>query len=400
MTTGTTGTSGAPSSGFVGSRSYRNWVGADGKFEVYEGFNRPKWNSYTTTDCRLLASGGKIGYYCPKGGGHVIQYAVPYSYYHNSVTGSNLPAFSTSDRNSLLAKIATASKESAFYAPNALAQPTKIVDMCVQNLGRLGRSFMALRHGDFVTAARQLGATRPRRGRFYNNAYGVLTPKDLADRWLELQYGWKPLLSDTYEACKAYEARTSRPKSQRFTKQGTKSGTQDVLGAVAKDRIKLSQKRRLSYSYERTEMLSLPRSMGLYDPLSLAWEVLPWSFVVDWFVPIGTYLQNLNQIPFLSGRWLVTESKITSGANGYITGGSFPFCDTHTTTKYTSVAFFPSCHYSCTESVRSALGSPPAVPFPTYKLGGAVHGTRVGNAISLAYTRFLGKNKLLESSRS
>jgi hypothetical protein len=32
------------------------------------------------------------------------------------------------------------------------------------------------------------------------------------------------------------------------------------------------------------------QSLGLADPLSVAWELTPWSFVVDWFLPVGDYL--------------------------------------------------------------------------------------------------------------
>lgn len=42
------------------------------------------------------------------------------------------------------------------------------------------------------------------------------------------------------------------------------------------------------------EHMSTPRRLGLQDPLGVAWELTPWSFVVDWFVPISTYLDTLN----------------------------------------------------------------------------------------------------------
>jgi hypothetical protein len=48
------------------------------------------------------------------------------------------------------------------------------------------------------------------------------------------------------------------------------------------------------------------RSLGLLDPLSVAWEILPWSFVVDWFYPVGTFLDNLSIIPQLEGRFTQT----------------------------------------------------------------------------------------------
>lgn len=34
-------------------------------------------------------------------------------------------------------------------------------------------------------------------------------------------------------------------------------------------------------------------SSGLINPLSIAWEVVPFSFVLDWFIPIGATLQAI-----------------------------------------------------------------------------------------------------------
>lgn len=34
--------------------------------------------------------------------------------------------------------------------------------------------------------------------------------------------------------------------------------------------------------------------LGLINPLSVAWELVPFSFVVDWFLPIGKYISSLS----------------------------------------------------------------------------------------------------------
>lgn len=35
-------------------------------------------------------------------------------------------------------------------------------------------------------------------------------------------------------------------------------------------------------------------SFGVTNPASLAWELLPFSFVVDWFLPVGDFLSSLD----------------------------------------------------------------------------------------------------------
>ena len=46
---------------------------------------------------------------------------------------------------------------------------------------------------------------------------------------------------------------------------------------------------RLDYSMDNPA-LAAAGALGLTNPLQLAWELLPFSFVADWFVPIGAYL--------------------------------------------------------------------------------------------------------------
>jgi len=42
------------------------------------------------------------------------------------------------------------------------------------------------------------------------------------------------------------------------------------------------------------EDLLLANRMGLINPATIAWELIPWSFVLDWFVPVGKFLSNFS----------------------------------------------------------------------------------------------------------
>jgi hypothetical protein len=39
--------------------------------------------------------------------------------------------------------------------------------------------------------------------------------------------------------------------------------------------------------------ISVVDAFGLSNPLTVAWEIIPFSFVVDWFLPIGDALKGL-----------------------------------------------------------------------------------------------------------
>ncbi len=61
------------------------------------------------------------------------------------------------------------------------------------------------------------------------------------------------------------------------------------------------------------EALATQRSLGLTDPYSVAWDLLPFSFIADWFIPIGTYLDNYNIIPNISAEFLQIDKHVWEG---------------------------------------------------------------------------------------
>lgn len=52
--------------------------------------------------------------------------------------------------------------------------------------------------------------------------------------------------------------------------------------------------------------VNTPALAGLQDPLSVAWELLPYSFVLDWFIPVGNYLQARALPQAISGQYIIS----------------------------------------------------------------------------------------------
>jgi len=123
-----------------------------------------------------------------------------------------------------------------------------------------------------------------------------------------------------------------------------------------------------------TEQLSAPRSLGLTDPLSVLWEITPYSFVVDWFIPIGTYLENLNTIPSLRGRFLTTTLRRFSGS-------AVP----RNPINFTVIPTTSSSQVILERKVSTSL----TVPKPSFNsFEDAMSPKRIWNAIALAVQRF------------
>lgn len=129
--------------------------------------------------------------------------------------------------------------------------------------------------------------------------------RNIPGTWLEVQYGWKPLMSDIHSACAALNKRESDQDSYRAGVKGVGRDTSvqvirpirnSVTGFATIDIPALIESTavcRLDYELDNPFIQSLA-SMGVTNPLNLVWELLPYSFVVDWALPVGNYLELLD----------------------------------------------------------------------------------------------------------
>jgi hypothetical protein len=67
--------------------------------------------------------------------------------------------------------------------------------------------------------------------------------------------------------------------------------------------------------------LAYLNTFGLINPLSIAWELVPWSFAIDWFVPVGKTLEAVTAtvgLIFNGGR--ITEHRKYVTVRNYVPG--------------------------------------------------------------------------------
>jgi hypothetical protein len=50
--------------------------------------------------------------------------------------------------------------------------------------------------------------------------------------------------------------------------------------------------------------------IGVTNPLSLAWELVPYSFVIDWFIPVGDYLGSFDALVGVDSLSYYTSYKL------------------------------------------------------------------------------------------
>lgn len=167
----------------------------------------------------------------------------------------------------------------------AVGEANKTIGMVRDTARRISWSVFALKKGRYREAASVLGVRPgPRR-------------KDWARKWLEWKYGWMPLMNDIYGSCEALAKYTQEDWLVTASKKIRQPLDYDVVSGSG-----FSHNRCISKGWAgvhvRMDWLpaesTIPSSLGLTNPAELAWELLPYSFVVDWMVPVGDWLKGFD----------------------------------------------------------------------------------------------------------
>jgi hypothetical protein len=266
---------------------------------------------------------------------------------------------------------------SDFHAGVFLGEGVKTFDLLTDTARRVAQSLKVLsaaKRGNVVGAWRILTDGTKRHGRPVPPA-----AKRSSNKWLELQYGWGPLFNDAHEGAQFLGYLTSAPLERRVSVSYAISRDMDVQyqnhGATTLRVIRhLRESKKLTAYVKSLDALQLS---GLYDPASISWELLPFSFVADWWLPIGNYLQNLNLAKSLQATYIITHKRETfcGGSDAYMTGG---FSFSHRP-RYAAKTF------TITRSIHNSL----PVPLPSVNKGlEALSWRRAVSSIALLVQRF------------
>lgn len=114
--------------------------------------------------------------------------------------------------------------------------------------------------------------------------------------WLEHSYAWMPTLSDIYSLIQLHNL---EPPSEKIRKRKSFFWEDEARGVLHGPPGSVSTlERTIGRGHvSRTVLLELDvsrmfaQSIGLTNPALVAYELMSLSFVADWFIPIGSYLQ-------------------------------------------------------------------------------------------------------------
>lgn len=155
-----------------------------------------------------------------------------------------------------------------------------------------------------------------------------ISPKELANRWMEIRYALRPLYYDMQGLSKVYDqyGPKSAMKPARRTSRGVVTDSGSANDYV--DVVKENTVHRVTYRYIRTTTLQVEVSAGVLFCIETpsvfaalggwmiaetAWELIPYSFIIDWFFNAGktiaAWTPNVG-IKALSS-WVRTTSVLT-----------------------------------------------------------------------------------------
>lgn len=391
--------------GFVKTGDPSKWV-AD-PLTITAIYAKASSGSATTTNTPDGNGRGLSRTWAGDGVGYILGPLVPYE---KAVSFGNYPDPVNVDRLrdfaiiECLNRINPASSQSLVTA----AEGRKTVDMILDRARKLADAYRHCRKGD-VRALQNMfpgkqtkrypkrivvwdenGSPIVRKNGKPERRYGHMpapSPKSMetSDRlWLEFRYGWTPLVHDVVDSLKAINAQFLRDElvKKTYTRVlGRKEGNGSTVTQVSRANFgggnwtgnytlthKVSVKAYAKYRVvNEAGVMNRLNDFGAFDVPRYLWEVVPFSFVVDWFVPIGDWLGAITPKVGVevidSGVTVVTSKEVRRTLTGYtpvaVGVGQWPSPP------------FPlgtSDSFETSSKVRTIGLPPPLLPTPEVKL--------------------------------
>jgi hypothetical protein len=213
-----------------------------------------------------------------------------------------------------------------------------------------------------------------------------VTAKELANRYMELRYAIRPLMYDFNGVVAALKYKASET-TNRLTFRGHEYFTDEIVehenvyngqfsnGESVGERSFDTMKRSAVSFDVRAGVLTQLKTInelhvwGFANPIESAWELVPFSFVIDWFLNVGNTIAawtpnfGLNTL----ASWVVTEE---------ISEQSYQILGTHSALPAPSETVEPSshqnqlsnCYYCLTTTTKTRTPDPSRRIMPTMKV--------------------------------
>lgn len=309
------------------------------------------------------------------------------------------------DQLALVNKLREKLRGSDFDASVFLGEGHQTLRMLADSAIRIRKSLVSLKRGDIAGSLRSLieGTSRtPIKPYSSMKRLKDTSEKNLANNWIELQYGWLPLVKDAASLGETLAYHLSCPLEMKVSvtqrKQKTDKGNWSWCPTTNRPPYYYIQSSGYREHHRRltvyvTENPSMLASLGITQPENVLWELAPWSFVADWFIPIGQWLTARGLAELYKGTYIQGDLirgmslPVQGGVNS--TGGFPPTWPVFESDWYVDhVGRLAGSHYT------RSVGAAPSVPLPRFKgLAKAASWQHCANAVALLTQQFASKGR-------
>lgn len=196
----------------------------------------------------------------------------------------------------------------------SVAEGREAIVAIVERSARLGKAYSALKRGRFLDFLHQLGG-RPKEK---HKKTKWTRPKDASSLWLEYWLGWAPLVGDIYSSLDVLTSSAFCPPTKISVWSGRERDSfsyryenwdKSTIEQIYGDPVRVLVGLGLTAQVENP-MLYLRERLGANNVAKIAWAVVPFSFVIDWFANIGDIL---NSMAYYEGRRQFTGLTVKEG---------------------------------------------------------------------------------------
>lgn len=226
----------------------------------------------------------------------------------------------------------------------------------------LFKGLRALKHGDFGAAKALFGNPS----------------KSAANAWLAYIYGWKPLMQDIHGAWEVLRELTPKAKLIHARRRLSEdiatgefivySGGDGIYHKSNERSAKVTVTCHLTAQVNNSITYDAGR-IGLINPIAVAWDLVPFSFLIDWCMPIGNVLQGFDALAGLD---------YVGGYVSQLGVGNFTAEETYDYTAWKGKTATAEGYHRC--YARAALVNP---PYPSIYVKNPVSAIHGANAIAL-----------------
>jgi hypothetical protein len=248
---------------------------------------------------------------CPEhnNGNGVLPTAYNYTYHRDFYTYGLVKMTGTEESNKNFFTVFAGRLESSYPVPIPWDNRTAAYNTA---LGRLNDSVrgsldLSVALGEAHTTVRMIKnlAKLVKFAKFRMPPGGFGSARDVANGYLQYKYGWKPLISDIFRVADESIRITLNSLQKFYASARMPMGVSSVVyypGVHNVPNVLFERETLVRENFQGCRIgvsLMIPEDAfqlnrwTSLNPLSLAWELMPYSFVIDWCVDVGSYLRNL-----------------------------------------------------------------------------------------------------------